>query len=470
MGSPRITWRSIESWFHGLNLVQQFALAGSIVVLVAMTVMGRLVASQIEVGVVNSTSAATALYMDAVLAPIVGRLTQGKKLDASSSERIDQLLAKTESGQKIISIKVWDRNGVITFSNQEQLIGKKFTPSKHLKQAWAGNVSAEFDSLHDEEDAVERSSGLQLLEMYMPVRDAANGDIVAVAEFYVLADALNRDLAAARKQSWLVVGFISLLMMSALFGIVRKGSRTINQQRRSLEERLRQNEQLRKHVQRAYRRTEHLKERFLRKVGADLHDGPAQLIGLALLRLDSLRPGSRLTSSEVAENQALDSVRDNLKEALEEIRRQSAGLALPELEAANSREAIELAIAGHERRTNTTVTSRIEMPALAVGEEVKICLYRFVQEGLNYAFRHANGVGQKVEATVMNSNLIVSVMDKGMGLERNSQSDHHQGIGLAALRDRVEALGGQFSFIAKQDRGASLEAVFSIDRLSNPDG
>ena len=44
----------------------------AIVVLIAMTVIGRWVAAQIEVGVVHSTSAATALYMDAVLAPVIG--------------------------------------------------------------------------------------------------------------------------------------------------------------------------------------------------------------------------------------------------------------------------------------------------------------------------------------------------------------------------------------------------------------
>ena len=108
------------------------------------------------------------------------------------------------------------------------------------------------------------------------------------------------------------------------------------------------------------------------------------------------------------------------------------------------------------------------MPVLTVAEEVKICLYRFVQEGLNNAFRHADGIGQEVQATVRNSELIVAVMDKGKRLKLNSQSDNHQGIGLAALRDRIEALGGKLSFQAQHNHGASLKAVFAIDNLSNP--
>ena len=223
-----------------------------------------------------------------------------------------------------MSIKIWDKEGVVTYSTQKQLIGQKFTPSMHLKQAWNGDVSAEFDSLHDEEDALERASGLKLLEMYMPVRDKSNGEITAVAEFYILEEALNSHLAMAHQRSWLVVGLVYLTMMAALYVIVRNGNRTIETQRRSLETRLHQNERLWLQVQRAYRRAENLKERFLRKVGADLHDGPAQLIGLALLRLDSLRPSSDpSSSSNMTKEATFDTVQDTLKEALEEIRKQS---------------------------------------------------------------------------------------------------------------------------------------------------
>ena len=460
-------WRKVRQWLDGLSLVHQFALAGSIVVLIAMTVIGRWVAAQIEVGVVHSTSAATALYMDAVLAPVIGKLKSGRELDPVTQQRIDQILANKEFGKEVVSIKIWDKEGVVTYSTQKQLIGQKFTPSMHLKQAWNGDVSAEFDSLHDEEDALERASGLKLLEMYMPVRDKSNGDIIAVAEFYILEEALNSHLAMAHQRSWLVVGLVYLTMMAALYVIVRNGNRTIETQRRSLEARLHQNERLWLQVQRAYRRAENLKERFLRKVGADLHDGPAQLIGLALLRLDSLRPSSdSSSSSNMTKEATFDTVHDTLKEALEEIRKQSAGLALPELEGANSREAIELAIAGHEKRTDTTVTADIALPEHALSEEMKVCLYRFIQEGLNNSFRHANAAEQEVRVSVTNSNLVLEVNDRGPGITKQHDFADGHGIGLVALRDRVETLGGRFALRPRKGGGCSLEANFNLNRLS----
>jgi len=196
--------RKIVSRLRNLNLVQQFALAGSIVVIIAMTVIGRWVAMQIEGGVVNSTSAATALYMDAILAPIVPDLINEGGQRTIPDERINHIMRQTEFGQRVVSIKIWKRDGHIIFSNRKELIGRQFVPSLHLKKAWSGVVSAEFDNLSDEEDTHERASGLPLLEMYMPVRQKSDGKIIAVAEFYILAHQLRADLARAYGRSWVL--------------------------------------------------------------------------------------------------------------------------------------------------------------------------------------------------------------------------------------------------------------------------
>ena len=92
-------------------------------------------------------------------------------------------------------------------------------------------------------------------------------------------------------------------MLSFLFAIVRRGSRTIETQQNTLHDRisqlsglLAQNESLRQRIDELYVRSAETHEAFLRRVGHELHDGPAQLIALALLRLDALqtkdRPGT----------------------------------------------------------------------------------------------------------------------------------------------------------------------------------
>jgi hypothetical protein len=62
-------------------------------------------------------------------------------------------------------------------------------------------------------------------------------------------------------------------------------------------------------------------ERFLRRIGSDLHDGPTQLISFALLRLDAL-----------AQADDREAVRSALQDALSEIRAVSSGLLMPAVE------------------------------------------------------------------------------------------------------------------------------------------
>jgi tetratricopeptide (TPR) repeat protein len=73
-----------------------------------------------------------------------------------------------------------------------------------------------------------------------------------------------------------------------------QSNETINQQRQELERKvvelhqlLEQNENLRQRLVLAAKRNTTLNERFLRRLSAELHDGPAQDLGYALIKLDS---------------------------------------------------------------------------------------------------------------------------------------------------------------------------------------
>jgi signal transduction histidine kinase len=234
--------------------------------------------------------------------------------------------------------------------------------------------------------------------------------------------------------------------MGLLFGIVLRGSEMIASQRKALEGRvadlsrlLRQNEELRLRVQSASSRAAALNERFLKRISADLHDGPAQLLALASLRLGGSRPGEG-ASPDPGE---LESIRNYLDDAMREIRSICRGLTLPHIEAMRLPELLRSAVAAHEQRTGTTVSLSVPNSAPEISAAEKICVYRFVQEGLNNAFRHARGAGQSVSAEFSDATLVINVSDQGGGFDAAAEQQGG-GLGLAGLRDRVESLGGAF--------------------------
>lgn len=460
---------SFSARWQRLSLAAQFTLVAATVISVTMAVLAVWVADQIETGVVNNTAAAAALYMDRFIEPYVQDLADKQELSPASQSALSNLIKTHEFGQRVVEIKIWRRDGMVVFSNLEGLNGKLLPMSDSLLRALKGEVVSEFDHLVDEENVAERSFGVPLLEIYSPVREIKSGRIIGVAEFYQRGDELKSQLVFAQLEGVVMVGGLSLLMLGALIGIVRRGSSTIIRQQTALNGRIQElsqslalNEELRQRVAEAYRRASESNERTLRRVSAELHDGPAQLIGLALLRLDEIDAPARAKNPAQA-NASVEIIRGALREALTEIRGLSKGLALPELENLTFEDTVELAIAKHERRSGTSVSVSFPEKLPRVPGSIKTCAYRFVQEGLNNAFRHAGGAGQSVEASWDGATLEIEVSDKGPGFSGKQIAPHRNGLGLAGMRDRIESIGGTMFVDTALGVGTRLRASFNLN-------
>ena len=462
-------WATLLAYWHKYTLATQFTLVAVIVIGISMAVLGRWVATRIESAVITNTAAAAALYMDRFIEPYVQDLATEPMLSPASQKALTELVKTRGLGEQVVEVKIWRPDGTVVFSNPLGLIGTRMPISDSLEKALRGLVVAEFDDLHHEENILERQLLLPLLEIYSPIREAKSGRIIAVAEFYQLGDVLKKQLAWAQLEGGLIVGGLSLLMLGALIGIVRQGSRTIANQQHALNgqimdlsQSLTLNEELRQDLASANRRASESNERFLRRVSAELHDGPVQLIGLSLLRLDGINPSTPRDAPRAIET--LEIIRGALKDALNEIRGLSNGLALPELENLSFEEALDLAISNHERRSGHAVGVSFPKELPAIPASIKTCAYRFVQEGLNNAFRHAAGAEQRVAVCWDGDTLVIEVRDAGPGISGTPQSSSKSGsgIGLTGMRDRIESLGGTMLINAAPGLGTQLRASFCL--------
>src|SRR5262249_38263816 len=149
----------------------------------------------------------------------------------------------------------------------------------------------------------------------------------------------------------------ALLQIISLYGIVWRGNKTIESQRAVLVD--------------ARRTSVETNERFLRRIGADLHDGAAQLISLALLRLDSLRP---LIAPEHSKSEEFAKIHGVLQDCLREIRHLSAGLAPPQLDNMPLQKVLQLVVRQHEQRTDRPVDAIID-PLPDMSSLHKVCIY-----------------------------------------------------------------------------------------------
>lgn len=93
-----------------------------------------------------------------------------------------------------------------------------------------------------------------------------------------------------------------------------------------------------------------------------------------------------------------------------------------------------------------------------MGENVNINLYRIVQEGVNNAIKHAQASTITVSLQANEAGLLLQITDDGMGMQMCSV-DQSQHFGLLGMRERVQALHGQFKVMSLEERvnGTMLE-------------
>lgn len=451
----------LRSWWIRRSLFEQFALLSSLVLLLSVLAVGQWVSARIADGVLRGTSGAAALYMTNFVEPYVQSMDVGQSPGPEDVTGLDAVAELLKARRHVASLKIWRPDGTIVYSTQKSLIGKRF-PTTDIGPSLRGDIRAGMADLNDDDSEFERSLSMPLYEMFLPLYKNETDKIIAVAEIYEDAGALLRDQASAARGAWLVVGSAGLGTLLALFVVVHRGSATIKRQRAAIKQRFREkvllhrkNDVLKAATEAALRTAARIDDLVHTRLGAELHDGPAQLISFVLLRLEALEqePNGRPSSSRAL----LTELRSALQDALKELRAIAADLLLPDLgDSGNLHEVLGKIIRGHEDRTACTVEFEAAGVTEKLPRDVVRCVVRVVQEALNNAYKHSGSDRQTVTLSQDGRVLRLSVRDHGCGISNAKQSKAQSGLGMLGMASRVRALGGSFSVISSPDLGTEI--------------
>jgi signal transduction histidine kinase len=189
-----------------------------------------------------------------------------------------------------------------------------------------------------------------------------------------------------------------------------------------------------------------LRER--RRLERDLHDGAQQrLVSLALI----LRMAcERLDSDPGETGRLLDRSRDELDQALRELRELASGIHPAVL----ADRGLGAAVEALAERAPLPVYVATELPARRLPERVELAAYFLVSEALTNVAKHASATQASVAVTERQGRLVVEVGDDGVG-----GADVACGTGLRGLKDRLAAIDGRFEVDSKRGHGTTVRAV-----------
>lgn len=104
-----------------------------------------------------------------------------------------------------------------------------------------------------------------------------------------------------------------------------------------------------------------------------------------------------------------------------------------------------------------------ELPPLE--PEVEIALYRVCQESLNNVIRHAKAHQARVQLVRRAGRVILTVTDDGIGFDEKAARPPVNGrwrIGIAGMRERIAALGGQLHIDSEKGKGTTVRVEVPV--------
>ena len=121
-------------------------IAGGLVSLVTMALVGAVVANVIEDGVTRNAAAATALYVDSVIAPILPDMQKSDFLTEPVRHALDETLGQGALGKRLMSFRLWRRDGTVLYSKERRAYWKAFRPEPESPKGFCGDFGREIRS------------------------------------------------------------------------------------------------------------------------------------------------------------------------------------------------------------------------------------------------------------------------------------------------------------------------------------
>ena len=192
------------------------------------------------------------------------------------------------------------------------------------------------------------------------------------------------------------------------------------------------------------------------RIGQEIHDGLAQSFTGILMQLGAAEefPPCKRKNSEL--NTILSRIRDLARDGLSEARRSVMALRLDQTRRAGLENALrQLA----ERSTvpgGVTVTFEGAGIATGLKPEHEHELLRISQEAVSNAVRHGRPHTVAITMVDCQSHWELAVADDGVGMEQHPELYASEGFGLSSMRQRANAIGGEWHIDSRPGAGTRV--------------
>ena len=370
-----------------------------------------------------------------VVAPeVTEALGQG---DPASIAALDEVVRNRLLADPLVTVRLWDADGTIVYSDKPQLIGERFDLGPEELEVLAdGGVEAEVSDLSKPENRFERTHG-ELIEVYLPVT-GADGSTYLMEVYTKQAFLEAQTQALVRALAPAVLGALAVLALILLL-LAWRMARRLDRDRQQREDLL------------LYAVNSSEAER--RRIAADLHDGVVQDLAGVSFGLSAMASGAE----DVSVQRQLTTAADRTRKAVGSLRTLLVDIYPPNLRDAGLGAALQDLGNGLDADVEVEVD-----PLPPLDDTCQQALYRVARESTQNVAKHSGATTVTIRLKRHDDCVVLEVIDNGQGFDAGRSESGH--VGLALMQDLATQLGGDLRVESTRGQGTAVRFELECTR------
>ena len=202
------------------------------------------------------------------------------------------------------------------------------------------------------------------------------------------------------------------------------------------------------------------------RIAANLHDGIGQQLSAIKFGLEGIlrRLDDRLCPDERG---CFENLVSQVGETIEEARRIAMDLRPPILDDFGVTYAVHwLCRELHRTYSEISVIMDVRADEDAIPTEIKVDLFRILQEACNNACKHSHADRLCVGLDTDAEGIRLQVSDNGVGFDPRVARHAHAGFGLRSMRERAISTGGGLTIHSHPGQGTTVSAHWAARRMA----
>ena len=207
----------------------------------------------------------------------------------------------------------------------------------------------------------------------------------------------------------------------------------------------------------------HARDAERRHMARELHESAGQT--LAALKMNLARLDEELPEDCEKGHEIIRSSRELADAAVREVRTISYLMHPPMLDEAGLNSALRWFARGFSERSKIRVDVEISDDFGRQPQEIETTIFRVVQEALTNVHRYSGSRTASIRLRRDPESICVEIEDAGCGMQfagASGQQRISSGVGIAAMRERIEELEGTFDIESAPGRGTTIRTVLPL--------